>query len=429
MSKAFDPQVLKDIEMIAREKGLTREVIIDAIKEGMKQAARKVLHKPDEAVIDAEFNEKTGEVELFEFREVVEEIEDPETEITLEEARADDPDVDIGDSVGFKINTENFGRIAAQNAKHIIMSKLRDAERAIIQQEFEGKEGELITGIVRRIVGNRVIVELGRAEGELRPEDLLRGESYRSGDKVKALITKMNINSRGPEILLSRSSPEFLKKLFELEVPEIYDGVVEIRALARDPGSRSKVAVYSHEKDVDPVGASVGMKGVRVQNIVQELRGEKIDIIEWKEDPAALVENALSPAEISQVIIDDDNKTMEVIVPDDQLSLAIGRKGQNVKLAVDLTGWKINITSESHAAEMSLKAKEALGQIEGITSTAIELLFHAGFQSIEDVAQMDPAEVAAATGINIDKLEIYRHSAEKIMAEHADELARAEAAQ
>ena len=412
-------EMLRVIEVVARDRGLSRSIIIDAVKEGMIAAARRVLHK-EGAIIEAEFDDETGVVDLFEFRMAVEEVEDPMTEISIEEARAEDPDVDLGDSLGFTIETDSFGRIAAQNAKQIIMNKLREAERDLIENEFEGREGELISGMVRRIMGNKVIVELGRAEGVLYPSDLLRNESYRSGDKVKALIQEIDPRSRGPEIHLTRASADFLRKLFELEVPEIYDGVVEIKALARDPGSRSKVAVFSHDKDIDPVGASVGMKGVRVQNIVQELRGEKIDIIQWNNDAATLIENALSPAEISQVIIDDDGHEMEVIVPDDQLSLAIGRKGQNVKLAVELTGWKINIISETHAAEMSAKAKEALGQIQDITVTAIELLFHAGFQSVEDVSQMDPAEVAEATGISETKLELYKNTAEELLAAHSE---------
>jgi N utilization substance protein A len=411
------------IDAVAREKNLDRQIVVEAVEAAMVAAAKKVLHKEADN-IEGQFNEEDGIVELFEFKVVVENIEDPETEIDLEAARKVDAEAQIGDELGFKIDTEDFGRIAAQNAKQIIMQKIREAEKELILAEFDDRRNEIVTGIVRRVVDGNVILELGRAEGILRRREQIPGENYRAGDRVRALVVDIEVQGRGPEILLSRTHPVFLKKLFEFEVPEIYEGTVEIKAVAREPGSRSKVAVWSRDSDVDPVGAAVGVRGSRVQNIVQELRGEKIDIIPFSEDPAKLIENALSPAQISQVIIDEVDHLMEVIVPDDQLSLAIGRKGQNVKLAVQLTSWNIDIRGESEVLEMSKKAKAALSQIPEITDTAIELLFHAGIISVEDVADMEPSDVADATGLREDRLQLYKDNAAILLAEHNATTAR-----
>lgn len=407
-------ELARTIDMVAREKNLDREIVIDALEQAMIAAAKKVLRKMN-SHFEARFDEDKGEIELFEFKTVVENVVDPEIQISLEEARKIDENAQVGDELGFKIPTEQFGRIAAQNAKQVIMQKLREAERGLIEAEFAPKVGEIVTGIVRRVVDGDVIVELGRAEGVLPKREQIPTEIFRPGDRVRALLLRVEGQGRGPDLILSRTHPQFLKKLFEFEVPEIYEGTVEIKAIARDPGSRSKIAVKSRDSDVDPVGAAVGVRGARVQNIVQELKGEKIDIVPWSEDPAKLVENALSPAQISQVIIDDENHSMEVIVPDDQLSLAIGRKGQNVKLAVQLTGWNIDIRSESEVMEMSKKAKVALSQIPEITDTAIELLFHAGFTTIEEVAHMNPEEVAKATGLRLDRLQLYKQGAQKLL--------------
>lgn len=405
------------IDAVAREKNLDRQIVVEAVEAAMVAAAKKVLHKEADN-IEGQFNEDEGLVDLFEFKVVVEVIENPETEIDIEAARKVDPEAQVGDELGFKIDTADFGRIAAQNAKQIIMQKIREAEKELILAEFADRRNEIVTGIVRRVVDGNVILELGRAEGILRRREQIPGENYRAGDRVRALVVDIEVQGRGPEILLSRTHSGFLKKLFEFEVPEIYEGTVEIKAVAREPGSRSKVAVWSRDSDVDPVGAAVGVRGSRVQNIVQELRGEKIDIIPFSEDPAKLIENALSPAQISQVIIDEVDHLMEVIVPDDQLSLAIGRKGQNVKLAVQLTGWNIDIRGESEVLEMSKKAKAALSQIPEITDTAIELLFHAGIISVEDVAEMEPADVAEATGLREDRLQLYKDNAAVLLAEH-----------
>lgn len=410
-------QLARVIDAVAREKNLDRQIVVEAVEAAMVAAAKKVLHKEADN-IEGQFSEETGEVELFEFKVVVDNVENPEIEITIEEAHKIDSEAQVGDELGFKIDTKDFGRIAAQNAKQIIMQKIREAEKELILAEFADRRNEIVTGIVRRVVDGNVILELGRAEGILRRREQIPGENYRAGDRVRALVVEIEVQGRGPEIQLSRTHPGFLKKLFEFEVPEIYEGTVEIKAVAREPGSRSKVAVWSRDSDVDPVGAAVGVRGSRVQNIVQELRGEKIDIIPFSEDPAKLIENALSPAQISQVIIDEVDHLMEVIVPDDQLSLAIGRKGQNVKLAVQLTGWNIDIRGESEVLEMSKKAKAALSQIPEITDTAIELLFHAGIISVEDVADMEPAEVAEATGLREDRLELYKANARTLLEQH-----------
>jgi len=402
------------ITEVAREKNLDRAIVVEALEQAMVAAARKVYRKPT-AKLEAKIHEDTGEIEIFEFKIVVEEVTDPETQISLEEAKKIDPEVQLGDELGFKIPTEDFGRIAAQSAKHMMLQKIREAEKRLIEEEFLPKVGEIVTGIVRRVVDQDVILELGRAEGILPKKEQIPGEVFRPGDRVRALLLKLETGGKGPELLLSRTHPNFLRKLFEHEVPEIYEGTVEIKTIARDPGSRSKVAVYSRDSDVDPVGAAVGVRGSRVQNIVQELKGEKIDIIPYSDDPVKLVEHALSPAQITQVIIDEEAHRMEVIVPDDQLSLAIGRKGQNVKLAVQLTNWNIDIRSESEVLELSKKAKEALSQIPEITDTAIELLYHAGFTSVEDVANMNPEEVTKATGLRLDRLILYKENAKKLL--------------
>lgn len=416
-------ELIRAIEQAARDKGIDKAIIIEALEEALAAAARKKF--PQKGNLEVHFNEELGELELFEFKDVVEHVENAESQLTIEQARELDPDAQVGDSLGIKLEISDLlGRIAAQNAKQVILQKVREAERAIIYEEYKDRKGDLINGIVRRIERGNVIVDLGRTEAVLPRSEQIPRESYRPDERIRAYVLDIQQNARGPAIVLSRSHPNFIRKLFELEVPEIHEGVVEIKAIAREPGSRAKVAVFSYDKDVDPVGACVGMKGSRVQNVVQELRGEKIDIIQWSDDPAKLIENALSPAEISQVIIDEVDKKMEVIVPDDQLSLAIGRKGQNVKLAVQLTGWNIDIRSESEVLEASKKAKEALKQIPEITDTAIELLFQAGIESIEDMANADAERIANETGIALEKVQLYIANAKQVLAIAAEQAER-----
>jgi N utilization substance protein A len=406
------------IEQAARDKGIDKGIIVQALEQAIEAAARK--RYPNKANLEVHFNDELGELELFEFKDVVEVIENDESQLTPDQARELDPDAQIGDSLGMKMEVGDLlGRIAAQNAKQVIIQKVREAEKAIIYEEYKDRKGDLINGIIRRVERGNVIVDLGRTEAILPRSEQIPRESYRPDERIRAFVVDIQQNARGPAIVLSRSHPNFIRKLFELEVPEIHEGVVEIKAIAREPGNRAKVAVFSYEKDVDPVGACVGMKGSRVQNVVQELKGEKIDIIQWSDDPAKLIENALSPADISQVIIDEIDRKMEVIVPDDQLSLAIGRKGQNVKLAVQLTGWNVDIRSESEVMEAGKKVKAALGQVPDMSDTAIELLYQAGIGSIEDLANADAAQLASESDIALEKVQLLIANAKQVLVEAA----------
>jgi len=340
------------IDQIVKEKGIDKSVVLEALEQAVLSAANKKFRNTRE--LEAHYNEEVGEVELFEFVTVVEEVTDSYKEIDQEEAREIDPEVEIGDSLGMKMDASNFSRIAAQAAKQVIIQKVREAERETVFNEFKDRLGELINGIVRRFEKGDLVIDLGRAEALLSKKEQAPREVYRQGDRIRALITDIRMTPKGPQILLSRTTPAMLAKLFEAEVPEIAEGIVEVKVVVREPGSRSKLAVYSHDSDIDPVGACVGMRGSRVQNVVSELRGEKIDIIPWSEDVARFTCNALAPATVSRVYVDDAERAMEVIVADDQLSLAIGKRGQNVRLAAKLTGWKIDIKSESKAAAAEL---------------------------------------------------------------------------
>jgi N utilization substance protein A len=340
------------IDSIVKEKGIDKQVVLEALEQAVLSAANKKYRNTRD--LEAHFNDEVGEVELFEFVTVVEEVTDSYKEIDLEEAREVDPDVEIGDSLGMKMDASDFTRIAAQTAKQVIIQKVREAERETIYNEFISRKGELINGIVRRYEKGDLIIDLGRAEAVLPHTEQAPREVYRQGDRIKALITKIEMTGKGPQIILSRTNPLVLAELFEAEVPEIAEGVVEIKGVVRETGSRSKIAVYSHDSNVDPVGACVGMRGARVQNVVSELRGEKIDIIPWSDDVARFACNALAPAVVSKIYIVEESKAMEIIVADDQLSLAIGKRGQNVRLAARLTGWKIDIKSETRAAEAEM---------------------------------------------------------------------------
>lgn len=361
------------IDSIVKEKGIDKQVVLEALEQAVLSAANKKYRNTRD--LEAHFNEEVGEVELFEFVTVVDEVVDSYKEIDLEEAREVDPDVEIGDSLGMKMDASDFTRIAAQTAKQVIIQKVREAERETIYNEFISRKGELINGIVRRYEKGDLIVDLGRAEAVLPHTEQAPREVYRQGDRIKALITKIEMTGKGPQIILSRTNPLVLAELFEAEVPEIAEGVVEIKGVVRETGSRSKIAVYSHDNNVDPVGACVGMRGARVQNVVSELRGEKIDIIPWSDDIARFACNALAPAVVSKIYIVEETKSMEIIVADDQLSLAIGKRGQNVRLAARLTGWKIDIKSETRAAEA-------------------EMLEFASFDGSEDETKNEDAAVA-----------------------------------
>jgi len=388
----------REIDQVAKDKGIDPGEIISALEEAMKQAARR--ERGQEAEIEARFNEELGEIELFEFREVVETVADSQTQIAIRDAVEFDPDAEIGDEIGVKLDTTGFGRILAQTAKQVIIQRIREAERDTVYEEYKDRQGEIVNGIVRRFEKGAIIVDLGRAEAVLPVKEQVPRENYRPNDRVRAYVLEVNRNTKGPQIVLSRASIDFLTKLFEQEVPEIYEGIVSIQAAAREPGGRSKIAVASRDSDVDPVGACVGMKGSRVQAVVQELRGERIDIVPWSSDPARYVCAALSPAAVSKVIIDDVEKSMDVIVPDDQLSLAIGRKGQNVRLAVQLTGWRIDIKSESKMRELARWLGEAVSVVEGCGDADAELLLQQGITSLDDLARCDAELLTQLPGID-----------------------------
>jgi N utilization substance protein A len=390
--------LLKVLEQVGREKGVERDTLIQTLEEAVKAAARKKLGQNYDLEIN--FNEELGEIEIFEFKEVVEKVTNPNLEISLEEARENDPDAVIGDSIGMRMETDELGRVAAQSAKQVIMQRLREAERNIVYDDFKDRRGEIIHGIVQRFDKGAIIVNLGKAEAELPVKEQIPKESYKQGDRIRAYILEVKQFSRGPQIILSRTHPNFLSMLFENEVPEISEGIVSIIQVAREPGSRAKIAVTSRDVDVDPVGACVGMKGSRVQAVVQELRGEKIDIVTWDPDPAKFICNALAPAEIVRVIVDETNHSMVVVVPDDQLSLAIGRRGQNVRLASKISGWNLDVTSESEYNKDLKDSYNSLLSLEGVGEAIATELYQEGFRSIEDIASTSVDELANINGLS-----------------------------
>lgn len=388
----------KMIDQLGKDKGIDKQLIVEAVTQGMLVAARKVYGTYRD--IEASYNEDTGEVEIYQFNEVVDAaaFEDEEIEITLEDALKLDPEAQLQDSIGIKLDTSELGRIAAQTAKQIILQKVRDAERDIIFNEFESRKGEIASGIVRRVERNHVVVDLGKTEAVMPPREQIPGENYKQGDRIQGHLLDVRQTTRGPQIIISRACSDYLVKLFEAEVPEIYDGIVQVMAAAREPGQRAKIAVYSKESSVDPVGACVGMKGSRVQNIVQELQGEKIDIVQWDEDITRFACKALAPAEISRVFLDESSKEMEIVVPDSQLSLAIGKKGQNVRLASKLTGWKIDIMSESNASARTAESIFNLMLLPDMTETMAQNIFQSGFGSFQAIAEADVEEIKGIPG-------------------------------
>ncbi len=411
-------ELLKVIEDIAREKGIERGNIITFIEEAILTSARKRYTGRD---IVAKFNEQLGEVELFEYKKVVTKVENPNTEIDLNEAKKLDPEVLEGDELGFKIPTKDLGRIGAQAVKQLLSQRVRDAEREKIYNDYKNRKDELITGEVRRIEHGDLIVDIGKTEAILPKKEQIPKEVFRPGDKIRAYIVDVLRISKGPQIVLSRIHTGFLKKLFEIEVPEIAEGIVHINAVAREPGVRAKIAVSSTDTDVDPIGACVGMKGARVQNIVQELRGEKIDIIPYHPEAAKFVCNAIAPAQVLKVFVSEDEKRMDIVVPDDQLSLAIGRKGQNVRLAVQLTGWKLEVMSEEKFSQYRKEIVQAFLKIEGINDVIAELLFTEGCRKFADIAEFTPKELSElSSGL------ITQKAAKRIIA-HAKELSEQEA--
>ena len=381
----FIADIKRVVEQVSRDKGIDRNVLIHALEEALKSAARKRFgNKID---IEVSYDESVGEIEVFQFKEVVEEVTEPDIQIALKEGRKLDPDCEPGDSLGTKMDTTTFGRIAAQSAKQVIIQKMKDAERDAVYASFIDRKGEIINGIVQRFDRGDIIVNLGHTEGVLHSREQVPRESYRRGDRIRAYIMDILYETRGPQIILSRTHPTFLINLFKTEVPEITEGIVNIMGAAREAGVRAKIAVASNDSDIDPVGACVGMKGSRVQNVVQELRGEKIDIIPYHLDPARFVCNALAPAEISRVIIDEDNRSMEVIVPDEFLSIAIGKKGQNVRLASKLTKWHLDVISEELYSETMKSGYDSLVALPEVGISLADTLYEMGFFSAEELSK------------------------------------------
>jgi N utilization substance protein A len=410
------------IDQVGKDKGIDRKVIIEALEQAVLTASRKKYGHQGE--IEVHYNEEVGEVELFQFKQVVEEMTNPSTEISLEEAKELDGEAQVGDSLGVKLNTD-FGRIGAQTAKQVIIQKVRDAERENVYNEFKDRKGDLVSGTIQRIEKGNLYINIVRAEAVLFSKEQIPGEVYRQGERLRAYILDVQKNSKGPQIFLSRTHPGFLIKLFEMEVPEISEGVIKIISAAREPGERAKISVYSSSRDVDPVGACVGMKGSRVQSVVQELRGERIDIIPWSQDQAKYVCNALAPAKISRVYIDEENRHMEVVVADDQLSLSIGKKGQNVRLASKMTGWKIDIKSESRMEKISNEILERFQGLPHIGDVASRILYNEGFRSIKEVAEVDPEELAKVLEVEKEKaLEIVEVALRMIQKEEGLEVSQ-----
>jgi transcription termination/antitermination protein NusA len=424
-------ELLQIADAVAREKMIDPALVIEAMEDSLGKAARSRYGA--EYDIRAKIDRKSGDLTLTRHRQVVEEPENLFTELTLGEAQAIAPGIELGGEIIDPLPPMDFGRIAAQSAKQVIMQKVREAERLRQYEEFKDRQGEIINGIVKRTEYGNVIVDVGRGEAILRRDQLIQREAFRNGDRVRALIREVRHETRGPQIFLSRTAPEFLAELFKMEVPEIYDQIIEIKAVARDPGSRAKMGVISYDSSIDPVGACVGMRGSRVQAVVNELQGEKIDIIPWNQDPATFLVNALQPAEVSKVVFDDDSERIEVVVPDEQLSLAIGRRGQNVRLASQLTGFDIDIMTEAQESERRqaefAERTQLFMETMNVDEMVAQLLVAEGFATLEEVAYVDADELAAIDGFDQTTAEELqaraRESLEEINAkavEHAREL-------
>ncbi len=408
-------ELLQIADAVAREKSIDRMIVIDAMEEAIARAAR--TRYGAETEVKAEINPKTGEMRLWRLLEIVENVEEHGRQISLEDAKEKTDAAQLGDYISEPLPPMEFGRLAAQSAKQVIVQKVRDAERERMYNEYCDRVGEIVNGSVKRVEYGNVIVDLGRGEAIIRRDELIPREQFRYGDRVRALIFDVRREQRGPQIFLSRTHPQFMAKLFMQEVPEIYDGIISIRSIARDPGSRAKIAVASSDSSIDPVGACVGMRGSRVQAVVGELQGEKIDIIPWTENIADLVVSALQPAEVAKVVLDEQAERIEVVVPDEQLSLAIGRRGQNVRLASQLIGWDIDILTELEESERRQKEfverSELFMESLNVDEMVAQLLASEGFSSVEEVAFVEPAEISMIEGFDADTaVEIQTRAAE-----------------
>src|SRR5436190_13558727 len=416
-------ELLQIADAVARDKSIDKGVVLGAMEEAMQRAAKARYGSENEIRVD--IDPKTGETHVSRYLHVVELVENDKTEISLDDARARNPAAQVGDIIAETLPPVDFNRIMAQNAKQVIVQKVRDAERERQYEEYKDRVGEIVHGIVKRAEFGSVTVDLGRAEGVVRRDEMIPRESFRTGDRIRAYIYDVRRETRGPQIFLSRSHPQFMVRLFAQEVPEIYDGVIEIRAVARDPGSRAKIAVISKDSSIDPVGACVGMRGVRVQAVVQELQGERIDIIPWNPDPATFIVNALAPAEVTKVVLDEDTHRVEVVVPDEQLSLGIGRRGQNVRLASQLTSWQIDILTEADASEKRQREfveRSTMFQEElDVDETLAQLLVAEGFTSMEEVAYVEAEEISSIEGLD-------EELASELQSRAAEALERREAA-
>ncbi len=392
------------IEQISRDKGIEKHLLFETIEEAVRSAARKKYGSRRD--MEVQYNEELGEVEIFQFRMVVDEVEDEQTEISMKEAKTLDPGVKLHDEIGTKMeNIAELGRIAAQSAKQVIIQKMKDAELDVIYDMYKGRTGEIVNGIVQRFERGNMIINLGRTDAVLPHGEQIPKRSFRQGDRIRALLLDVRQSAREQQLVLSRTNNDFLSKLFEMEVPEIAEGIVRIMGVSREPGFRAKIAVSSSETDVDPVGACVGMKGSRVQNVVQELQGERIDIVPWSPDPAKYVSNAMAPAEVSMVLVDEDKKSLMVVVPDDQLSLAIGRQGQNVRLASKLMGWNIDVKSESRYAKLEEEGYRSLLNIEGIDEGIADIFYDSGYRTATDLKGVRVVEMEGLKGLKPERVE------------------------
>lgn len=401
------------IETLGKDRGIDKRVVVRAIEQAFLVTARKKFGIQGE--YETRYNDAEDEIEIYQYKNVVETVKDPIIEITLNEARNLDSEVEIGDQLGIRIENPNFTRVDVQTARQIIFQKVRDAEREILFSDFKHREGELVTGIARRYERGNVIVDLGKSDAVLPRKEIIPGENFKTGDRIQAYLSEVVMTNRGPEIRLSRTSPMYLVKLFEQEVPEILDGNIEIKSAAREPGQRAKIAVYTSDREIDPVGACVGMKGSRVQNVVNELQGEKIDIVRWNADIETFARAALAPSEIANIQVDHSNHSMDVVVEEDQLSLAIGRRGQNVRLAAMLTGYKINIISKTKLQEKIKKAVESLMQIVSVSDAKAQMMVQAGIMSIGDLAAMDASTLSGILhGNETDAAQVLKDTHEAI---------------
>src|SRR5215212_10211606 len=415
-------ELLQIADAVARDKAIDKSVVLQAMEDAIQRAARSRYGQENE--IRAEIDAKSGEIRLNRLLMVVDKVDNDATQISIAEARNKNPAANLGDFIAEPLPPVDFGRIAAQNAKQVIVQKVRDAERERQYNEFKDRIGEIVHGVVKRVEYGNVIVDLGRGEAIVRRDETLPRETFRNGDRIRAYVYDVRREQRGPQIFLSRTHPEFMARLFAQEVPEIYDGVVEVVSVARDPGSRAKIAVRSKESSIDPVGACVGMRGSRVQAVVNELQGEKIDIIPWSPDAAAFIVNALAPAEVAKVVLDEESERIEVVVPDEQLSLAIGRRGQNVRLASQLTGWDIDILTEAEESERRQKEfaerTETFMNALDVDEVVGQLLASEGFRSVEEIAYVEISDIASIQGLDED-------TATEIQNRARDYLARIEA--